>query len=102
GWCPPVNAEAGAGSRWERVGLTAEEYRRLLDLLGREPNDLELEMVGVMWSEHCSYKSSRAHLRRLPSRGPQVLMGPGENAGVLDLGDGEAVALRCESHNHPS
>src|SRR5690606_17567337 len=77
-------------------------YRRLLDLLGREPNDLELEMVGVMWSEHCSYKSSREHLRRLPSRGAHVLLGPGENAGVLDLGDGTAVALRCESHNHPS
>ncbi|REJ38215.1 MAG: phosphoribosylformylglycinamidine synthase subunit PurL [Bacillota bacterium] len=95
-------ARAAPAARWERVGLTEDEYRRLVDLLGREPNDLELEMVGVMWSEHCSYKSSKVHLRRLPSEGPQVLMGPGENAGVLDLGDGTAVALRCESHNHPS
>ncbi|HEX6988633.1 MAG TPA: phosphoribosylformylglycinamidine synthase subunit PurL [Bacillota bacterium] len=97
-----MSVETGAAARWERVGLTADEYRRVVDLLGRDPNDLELEMVGVMWSEHCSYKSSRVHLRRLPSEGPQVLMGPGENAGVLDLGDGVAVALRCESHNHPS
>lgn len=87
---------------WETVNLTHEEYLRAVELLGREPNELELEMIGVMWSEHCSYKSSRAHLRRLPTGGAQVLQGPGENAGVLDLGGDMALALRCESHNHPT
>ena len=70
--------------------------------LGRDPNSLELALYGVMWSEHCSYKSSRIHLRRLPTEGPHVLVGPGENAGVIDAGDGIAVAIRIESHNHPS
>lgn len=88
--------------RWEQVGLTAEEYRRIVELLGREPNDLELGLYGVMWSEHCSYKSSRLHLKRLPTEGERVLVGPGENAGVLDIGDGLAIAVRAESHNHPS
>ena len=82
--------------------MTAAEYRDICGRLGREPNDVELGMFGAMWSEHCSYKSSRAFLGRLPTAGPQVLVGPGENAGVLDLGDGHAVALRMESHNHPS
>lgn len=91
-----------AAPRWERVGLTAEEYRRICDLLGREPNDLELGLYGVMWSEHCSYKTSRLHLKRLPTQGERVLMGPGENAGILDIGDGLALAMRIESHNHPS
>jgi phosphoribosylformylglycinamidine synthase len=71
-------------------------------LLGRQPNHLELAMYAVMWSEHCSYKSSRVHLKRLPTEGPYVLVGPGENAGVVDAGGGLAVALRIESHNHPS
>ena len=71
-------------------------------MLGREPNHLELALYGVMWSEHCSYKSSRIHLKRLPTTGPHVLVGPGENAGVIDAGDGIALALRIESHNHPS
>jgi len=88
--------------RWEAVGLHADEYRDITARLGREPNDVELGLFGAMWSEHCSYKSSRAYLGRLPSRAPQVLVGPGENAGVLDLGGGHAVALRMESHNHPS
>jgi len=87
---------------WEAVGLTAEEYRRCCDLLGRDPNPLELGMFGVMWSEHCSYKSSRRYLSRLPSAGPGVLQGPGENAGVVDLGDDLALAFKIESHNHPS
>ncbi|MBX6377171.1 MAG: phosphoribosylformylglycinamidine synthase II, partial [Clostridia bacterium] len=91
-----------ATERARAVGLTDAEYERAVRLLGREPNDLELGLIGVMWSEHCSYKSSRLHLRRLPGEGPHVLLGPGENAGVLDVGDGWAVALRCESHNHPS
>src|SRR3982074_55226 len=84
------------------LGLTDDEVAAIRALLGREPNHLELAMYAVMWSEHCSYKSSRLHLRRLPSEGPHVLVGPGENAGVIDAGDGIAVALRIESHNHPS
>ncbi|MGO9640401.1 MAG: phosphoribosylformylglycinamidine synthase subunit PurL [Candidatus Acidiferrales bacterium] len=83
-------------------GLTAEEYVRILSILGREPNFTELGIFSVMWSEHCSYKSSRAHLKRLPTRGPQVVQGPGENAGVVDIGDGLVAAFKMESHNHPS
>jgi phosphoribosylformylglycinamidine synthase len=84
------------------LGLTDTEFAEIVATLGREPNPLELALFGVMWSEHCSYKSSRLHLRRLPTEGPKVLVGPGENAGVIDAGDGIAVALRIESHNHPS
>lgn len=85
-----------------RLGLSDDEAERLDEILGRRPNHLELAMYAVMWSEHCSYKSSRIHLKRLPTSGPGVLVGPGENAGVIDAGDGVAVALRIESHNHPS
>jgi phosphoribosylformylglycinamidine synthase len=84
------------------LGLTDEEAASIEQILGRVPNHLELAMYAVMWSEHCSYKSSRLHLRRLPTVGPAVLVGPGENAGVIDAGDGIAVAIRIESHNHPS
>ena len=84
------------------LGLTDDEAATIAAILGRPPNHLELAMYAVMWSEHCSYKSSRLHLRRLPTEGPRVLVGPGENAGVIDAGDGVAVALRIESHNHPS
>ena len=84
------------------LGLTDDEAGSIEDLLGRSPNPLELAMYAVMWSEHCSYKSSRLHLRRLPTEGERVLVGPGENAGVLDVGDGIAAAIRIESHNHPS
>jgi phosphoribosylformylglycinamidine synthase len=84
------------------LGLTDEEYAMIIEALGREPLPVELAMYSVMWSEHCSYKSSRLHLRRLPSEGDAVLVGPGENAGVVDVGDGIAIALRIESHNHPS
>ena len=83
-------------------GLTAEEYARIQKILGRDPNFTELGIFSVMWSEHCSYKSSKVHLRRLPTRGAQVLQGPGENAGVVDIGDGLAAAFKMESHNHPS
>jgi phosphoribosylformylglycinamidine synthase len=83
-------------------GLKPEEYQRLLELLGRTPSLTELGIFAVMWSEHCSYKSSRAWLRLLPSEGPCVIQGPGENAGVVDLGDGDAVVFKMESHNHPS
>ncbi|MHB8219825.1 MAG: phosphoribosylformylglycinamidine synthase subunit PurL [Acidimicrobiales bacterium] len=84
------------------LGLTDVELSEIEAVLGRVPNHLELAMYAVMWSEHCSYKSSRLHLRRLPTEGPGVLVGPGENAGVIDAGDGIAIAIRIESHNHPS
>jgi phosphoribosylformylglycinamidine synthase len=83
-------------------GLTAEEYARVLRILGREPNITELGIFSVMWSEHCSYKSSKVHLKRLPTRGKLVVQGPGENAGVVDIGDGLVAAFKIESHNHPS
>jgi phosphoribosylformylglycinamidine synthase len=86
----------------ERHGLTADEYQRLLRSLGREPTLTELGIFSVMWSEHCSYKSSRVHLRTLPTEGPRVLQGPGENAGAVDIGDGLAAVFKIESHNHPS
>jgi len=83
-------------------GLTAEEYARVKQILGREPNITELGIFSVMWSEHCSYKSSKVHLKRLPTRGTRVVQGPGENAGVVDIGDGLVAAFKIESHNHPS
>src|SRR6184192_2131854 len=82
--------------------LTQEEFARIKDLLGREPNFTELGVFSVMWSEHCSYKSSRVHLKRLPTTGERVVVPPGENAGVVDVGDGWCVAFKVESHNHPS
>lgn len=83
-------------------GLKADEYQVILDRLGREPNDVELGVYSVMWSEHCSYKSSRLHLRKFPVSGPRVICGPGENAGVIDIDDGQACIFKMESHNHPS
>ena len=83
-------------------GLSPDEYDRVLHALGREPNLVELGIFSVMWSEHCSYKSSRIHLKKLPTTGPQVICGPGENAGVVDIGDGQAAIFKMESHNHPS
>jgi phosphoribosylformylglycinamidine synthase subunit PurL len=85
-----------------RHGLTPDEYAEVKRHLGREPNLTELGVFSVMWSEHCSYKSSRVHLKSFPTEGPRVLQGPGENAGVVDLGDGLAAAFKMESHNHPS
>jgi len=84
------------------LGLTDSELEDIRSVLQREPNHVELALYGVMWSEHCSYKSSRVHLKRLPSKGEHVLVGPGEGAGVIDAGDGIGVAIRIESHNHPS
>src|SRR5438067_2688644 len=83
-------------------GVTREEYARIQQILGREPNITELGIFNVMWSEHCSYKSSKVHLKRLPTRGKLVVQGPGENAGVVDIGDGLVAAFKIESHNHPS
>ena len=86
----------------EQHGLNPEEYSRVLHALGREPNLVELGIFSVMWSEHCSYKSSRLHLKKLPTEAPWVICGPGENAGVIDIGDGQAAIFKMESHNHPS
>ncbi len=97
-----IRLSRGAAVPHQQLGLTDGEYEMILTVLGREPSPVELAMYSVMWSEHCSYKSSRIHLRRLPSEGPHVLVGPGENAGVVDVGDGIALAVRIESHNHPS
>ncbi|MDQ4061470.1 MAG: phosphoribosylformylglycinamidine synthase subunit PurL, partial [Pseudomonadota bacterium] len=83
-------------------GLKPDEYRRILELIGREPSLTELGIFSAMWNEHCSYKSSKVWLRTLPTTGPQVIQGPGENAGVVDIGDGLAVVFKMESHNHPS
>src|ERR1700674_5829036 len=83
-------------------GLTPAEYRRILNLIGREPTLVELGIFSAMWSEHCSYKSSKVWLRKLPTKAPWVIQGPGENAGVIDIGDGQAAIFKMESHNHPS
>src|SRR6202161_1833783 len=98
---PPDRPRAGEPLH-RQLGLTDDEFEAVGKILGRDPNHLELALYAVMWSEHCSYKSSRLHLKRLPTEGPRVLVGPGENAGVIDAGDGIAVAIRIESHNHPS
>src|SRR6266481_3513347 len=94
---PPATPEMVASH-----GPTPDEYRKIVKSLGREPTYTELGVFAVMWSEHCSYKSSRHYLKRLPTEGAHVLQGPGENAGVVDIGDGLAVAFKMESHNHPS
>jgi phosphoribosylformylglycinamidine synthase len=94
---PPINPAIV-----ERHKLSDDEYQRVLAALGRTPTYAELGVFSVMWSEHCSYKSSRVHLRRLPTSGPRVIQGPGENAGVVDIGDGVAAVFKMESHNHPS
>ena len=94
---PPITKELIA-----QHNLTGDEYQKIIDILGREPNLTELGMFSVMWSEHCSYKSSRVHLKKLPTAGPRVVQGPGENAGAVDIGDGLCVVFKMESHNHPS
>lgn len=94
---PKTMAELAA-----EYGLAANEYQVILDRLGREPNQVELGVFSVMWSEHCSYKSSKVHLGKFPTKGPRVICGPGENAGVIDIDDGDACIFKMESHNHPS
>jgi phosphoribosylformylglycinamidine synthase II len=94
---PPITPELGA-----EHGLKPDEYQRILDLIGRTPSFTELGIFSAMWNEHCSYKSSKVHLRGLPTKAPWVIQGPGENAGVIDIGDGLAVVFKMESHNHPS
>ncbi len=83
-------------------GLSEAEFARVIEILGREPNLLELGIFSVMWSEHCSYKSSKVWLKTLPTKAPHVIHGPGENAGVIDIGEGLAAVFKMESHNHPS
>ena len=99
---PEVAQRAISPALIKEHGLSAEEYERILKWLGREPTLTELGIFSVMWSEHCSYKSSRVHLKRLPTHSRRVLQGPGENAGIIDIGDGWACAFKIESHNHPS
>ena len=89
-------------SVWRSMGLRDDEYARVKELMGREPNFVEVGIFSVMWSEHCSYKTSKPLLRKFPTKGKQVIQGPGENAGVVDIGDGQAVVFKIESHNHPS
>ena len=91
-----------AKNGWEKEGLTKEEYDKIVDLLKRKPTDTELGIFGVMWSEHCSYKNSKLVLKDLPTEGECVLQGPGENAGIVDIGDNQAISFKIESHNHPS
>lgn len=97
-----TQTQSSLRDRAGKFGLTVEEYDLLVETIGREPNALEAAIVGAMWSEHCGYKNSRPLFRVFPTTGPQVLQGPGENAGVVDIGDGYAVAFKMESHNHPS
>ena len=94
---PAVSVELAAAH-----GLKSDEYARILSLIGRTPTYTELGIFSAMWNEHCSYKSSRIHLRKLPTKAPWVIRGPGENAGVIDIGDGDACVFKMESHNHPS
>lgn len=94
---PPITPDLIA-----QHNLTSDEYHKIIAILGREPNITELGMFSVMWSEHCSYKSSRVHLKKLPTTGPRVVQGPGENAGAVDIGEGLCVVFKMESHNHPS
>ncbi len=98
---PHPEAELGR-QRAVELGLTGDEYSRICELMGRQPNGVELAMFSLLWSEHCAYKHSRKLLRRLPTEGERVVMGPGENAGAVDIGAGHAVAFKVESHNHPS
>jgi phosphoribosylformylglycinamidine synthase II len=93
---------AAGDARHRELGLTDSEYDLIVEKLGREPNDVELAMFSLLWSEHCAYKHSRKLLRRLPTEGERVVMGPGENAGAVDIGNGHAIAFKVESHNHPS
>ena len=94
---PEVSPELGSS-----FGINADEYALVLEILGRTPTYTELGIFSVMWSEHCSYKSSRLHLKKLPTEAPWVIQGPGENAGVIDIGDNEAAIFKMESHNSPS
>src|ERR1700748_3772034 len=97
-----ASAEKPIAELAKEFGLKPDEYALIVTRLNREPNAVELGVFSVMWSEHCSYKSSRKHLGKFPTKGPRVIQGPGENAGVVDIGDGLAAVFKMESHNHPS
>src|SRR3954467_11983543 len=99
---PGSSTPDAVAGRHRELGLTDDETALVVDKLGREPNEVELAMFSLMWSEHCAYKHSKKLLRRLPTEGPRGVMGPGENAGAVDIGDGLACAFKVESHNHPS
>src|SRR5256884_6109812 len=99
---PGVSEAAALSQRHRQLGLTDHEYELIVEKLEREPNEVELAVFSLMWSEHCAYKHSKLLLRTLPTEGPAVIMGPGENAGAVDVGGGLAVAVKVESHNHPS
>src|SRR6476646_2738359 len=99
---PTTQASAITPEVIKSHGITPDEYERIKAALGREPSLTELGIFSVMWSEHCSYKSSRLHLKKLPTDGPRVLQGPGENAGAVAIGDGLSAVFKIESHNHPS
>ena len=98
----PTSEQVKSDKIYRQFGLTDAEYDRIVELLGRMPNYVETGVFSVLWSEHCSYKSSKPVLRRFPTDGPQVLQGPGENAGIVDIGDNQAVVFKIESHNHPT
>lgn len=98
----PTSAQIAEQRLYREIGLTDEEYQRVVDLLGRQPNWTETGLYSVMWSEHCSYKNSKPVLRKFPTKGTRVLQGPGEGAGIVDIGDNQAVVFKIESHNHPS
>ncbi len=98
----PTPAQIAEQRLYAEIGLTDEEYNRIVELIGRQPNWTETGLYSVMWSEHCSYKNSKPVLRRFPTKGPRVLQGPGEGAGIVDIGDNQAVVFKIESHNHPS
>ena len=87
---------------WEEMGLTRTEYEQICSLLGRQPNYLETGLFAVLWSEHCAYNHSKPVLKLFPTTGSHVLQGPGENAGIVDIGDGQGIVFKMESHNHPS
>ena len=86
----------------DKHGIGTDEYKKIIELIGREPNLLELGLFSAMWNEHCSYKSSKKYLKTLPTKNKNVIQGPGENAGVIDFGDNDAIVFKIESHNHPS
>lgn len=98
----PTAEQIAEQKLYREIGLTEDEYQRVVDIIGRKPNWTETGLYSVMWSEHCSYKNSKPVLRRFPTKGPRVLQGPGEGAGIVDIGDNQAVVFKIESHNHPS
>src|SRR6478752_7646219 len=98
----PTAQQVAEQKLYKQMGVTDEEYDTIVGFLGHQPNYVEIGVFSVMWSEHCAYKNSKPLLKRFPITGPRVLMGPGEGAGIVDIGDNQAVVFKIESHNHPS